>query len=104
MNPLHYHCMWMIYFMTENEKHITYCKKRLVEEFDMKDLGLMHYFLKLEVCQSSEGIFLNQGNYAVEILRIFDMLDCKAMDTPMDTNMKLLYDETLELVDMTQYI
>ena len=31
------------------------------------------------------------------------MLDCKAMDTPMDTNLKLLSNETSELVDMTQY-
>ena len=41
----------------------------------MIDLGLMHYFLGLEVWQSSEGIFPNQGKYVVEILRIFDMLD-----------------------------
>ena len=54
--------------------------------------------------QSSEGIFPNQGKYVVEILRRFDMLDCKAMATPMDTNMKLLSNETSELVDMTQYI
>ena len=39
----------------------------------------------------------------MEIVRIFDMLDCKAMATPMDTNMKLLYDEKSELVDMTWY-
>ena len=31
------------------------------------------------------------------------MMDCKAMATPMDTNLKLLSDETSELVDMTQY-
>ena len=31
------------------------------------------------------------------------MLDCKAMATPMDTNMKLLSDETSELVYMTKY-
>ena len=31
------------------------------------------------------------------------MLDCKAMATPMDTNLKLLSDETSELVDMSQY-
>ena len=46
---------------------------------------------------------MNQGNYAVEILKIFDMLDCKAMDTPMDTNLKLLYDESSKLEDVTQY-
>ena len=64
----------------------------------------MHYFLGLEVWEIPEGIFLNWGKYVVEILRIFDMLDCKFMATLMDTNMKLLSDETSELVDMTQYI
>ena len=66
----------------------------------MKDLGLMHYFLGLEVWKSSEGIFLNQGKYAVEI---FNMLECKAMATPMDSNLKLLVDESSELVDVTHY-
>ena len=88
-------------FLTGNEKHIAYCKNRLAEEFEMKDLGLMHYFLGLEVWQSPEGIFSNQGKYAVEILKRFDMLDCKAMDTSMDTNLKLLPDESSQLVDMT---
>ena len=31
------------------------------------------------------------------------MLDCKTMDTPMDTNLNILFDELVELVDMTQY-
>ena len=35
----------------------------------------------------------------MEILKIFDMLDCKAMDT----NLKLLSDESSELVDVIQY-
>ena len=57
----------------------------------------------MEVWQSPKGIFLNQGMYVVEILKIFNMLDCKSMATPMDTNLKLLYDESSELVDVTQY-
>ena len=69
----------------------------------MKDLGLMHYFLGMEVWQSPEGIFLNKGKYAVEILERFLMLDYKFMATPMDTNLELLFDETSELVDMTHY-
>ena len=89
-------------FLTGNGKQITDCKK-LDEEFEMKDIGLMHYFLGLEVWQSPKGIFLNQRKCTVEILKIFDMLYCKAMATPMDTNLKLLSNETLELVDMTQY-
>ena len=57
-------------FLTGEEKLI-----RLASEFEMKDLGLMHYFLGLEVWQSPERIFLNQGKYAVEILKRFDMLE-----------------------------
>jgi hypothetical protein len=54
-------------FLTREENLIIECKKRLASEFEMKDLGLMHYFLGLEVWQSLERIFLNQGKYAVEI-------------------------------------
>ena len=56
-------------FLTGNEKQIMESKKKLAEKFEMKDLGLMHYFLGMEVWQSSEGIFLNQGKYVVEILK-----------------------------------
>jgi hypothetical protein len=34
----------------------------------MKDLGVMHYFLGLEVWQRSDDIFLRQGKYIIEIL------------------------------------
>ena len=88
-------------FLTGNEKHIADCKKKIAEEFEMKYLGLMHYFLELEVWKSPKGIFLNQGRYAVEILKRFDMLDCKFMAIPMDTNLKMLSDQSSELVDMT---
>ena len=54
-------------FLTREEKLITDCKKKLVAEFEMKYLGPMHYFLGLEVWQSIEKIFLNQGKYAVKI-------------------------------------
>jgi hypothetical protein len=36
-------------FFTSEENIITYCKKKLDVEFEMKDLGPMHYFLGLEV-------------------------------------------------------
>jgi hypothetical protein len=69
----------------------------------MKDLGLMHYFLGLEVWQSPRRIFLNQGKYTVEILKRFDMLDCKSMNTPMEAKLKLLVDTSSDLIDATLY-
>jgi hypothetical protein len=49
----------------------------------MKDLGLMHYFLGLEVWQRSDEIFLSQGKCTMEILKRFKMTDCESMPTPM---------------------
>jgi hypothetical protein len=77
-------------FLTGVENIITECKRKLATEFEMKDLGMMHYFLGLEVWQRSDGIFLNQRKYTVEILKRFEMLDCKAMVTQMVSNLKLL--------------
>jgi hypothetical protein len=45
-------------FLTGDEGIIAWCKRELTSEFEMKDLGLMHYFLGLEVWQRQGKIFL----------------------------------------------
>ena len=69
----------------------------------MKELGIMHYLLGMKVWESANGIFLGQGKYAVEILKRFKMLDCKAITTPMASNLKLLSDASSEKVNATMY-
>ena len=64
---------------------------------------MMHYFLGMEVWHNADGISLGQGKYAVEILKRFGMMDCKAMTTPMESNLKLLSDASSEAVDATMY-
>ena len=79
-------------------------KRKLATEFKMKDLGMMHYFLGMEVWQNANGISPGQGKYTVEILKRFGMMDCKAMSTtPMESNLKLLSDASLETVYSTMY-
>ena len=44
-------------FLTRDERSIDDCKSKLAVEFEMKDLGLMHYFLGLEVWQRNGCFF-----------------------------------------------
>ena len=45
-------------FLTRKEELIKDVRRRLVVEFEMKDLGMMHYFLSMEVWKIMNGIFL----------------------------------------------
>ena len=56
-------------FLTIVDPLIHQCKRELASEFEMKDLGLMHYFLGLEVWQRPGKIFLSQGKYVVKLTR-----------------------------------
>ena len=45
----------------------------------------------------------NSLKYVVEILKRFRMMDCKAMTTPMASNLKLLSVASSDMVDATMY-
>eukprot|EP00253_Pinus_taeda_P028851 PITA_28851 len=68
--------------LTGDEKLIKSCKEDLAREFEMKDMGLMHYFLGMEVWQRDGELFVSQGKYTNEILRRFRMESSKPMETP----------------------
>ena len=93
-------------FLTSDEHQIAWCKGELMSEFEMKDLGLMHYFLGLEVWQRSDEIFLSQGKSTVDVLRRFRMMDCKSMTTAMIANLKKLHETTFGTypIDSMMYI
>jgi hypothetical protein len=75
-------------FLTGSERLIVDCKQALTSEFKMKALGMMQYFLGLEVWHRIDEIFLTQGKYTVEILKKFGMKDCKSIPTPMVMDLK----------------
>jgi hypothetical protein len=90
-------------FITGAERLITNCKESLASEFEMADIGLMHYFLGLEVWQEPGHIFLGHGKYVCDILRRFQIEDCRPMTTPLITNWKRLHASESQLVDSTLY-
>ena len=51
-------------------------KADLMNEFEMKDLGLMRYFLGMEVHQCQEEIFVCQSKYAKDMLSKYGMMNC----------------------------
>ena len=86
-------------------RNLLRCNKKLASEFEMKYLGLIHYYLGLEVWQRHDEIFLSQGKYTIEILKRFGMTDCKFTATPMDSNLKKLrdYASNSDLIDPNMY-
>ena len=85
------------------EQLIHSCKADLAKEFEMKDLGLLHYFLGLEIWQRDGEIFVSQGMYAGEILGKFHMEGCKPMDTPLPGNWRKEDATSKKVVDATIY-
>ena len=77
----------------------------LNQEFALKDLGDLHYFLGIEVSKLNNGIILSQENYASNILRRVGMSNCKPVSTPLSTSEKLSLHEgsLLGPSDATQY-
>jgi len=61
----------------------------LANEFDIKDLGSLKYFLGIEVARSKHGIFISQRKYILDLLKETGMLKCKATDNPVEVNVKL---------------
>ena len=50
--------------LTGDEQLIKSCKEDLAREFEMKDMGLLHYFPGLEIWQRDGELFVSQGKYA----------------------------------------
>ena len=68
-------------------------KFEMFKQFEMTDLGLLTYFLGLEVRQLRNQFFISQRKYAKEILNKFHMESCKAVETQMQTKEKFSKDD-----------
>jgi hypothetical protein len=90
-------------FITGAEDLIVECKLGVASELEMSDIGLMHYFLGMEVWQEEGHIFIGKGKYVADILSRFQMEDYIPMSTPMVTNWKTLSASDSQLVDATIY-
>ncbi|KAA0063808.1 putative mitochondrial protein [Cucumis melo var. makuwa] len=73
----------------DDQTEISQLKQRMGDEFEIKDLGNMKYFLGMEVARSKEGISVSQRKYTIDLLTETGILGCHLADTPIEFNCKL---------------
>jgi hypothetical protein len=69
----------------------------------MSDLGLLSFYLGIEVHQGDSGIILRQTAYAKRVVELAGLTDCNPALTPMEERLKLSHDSITEEVDAMQY-
>jgi hypothetical protein len=78
-------------------------KEEMKATFQMSDLGLLFFYLGIEVHQGDSGITLQQTAYAKRVVELAGLTNCNPALTPMEERLKLSRDSTTEEVDATQY-
>ncbi|GJU76420.1 retrovirus-related pol polyprotein from transposon TNT 1-94 [Tanacetum coccineum] len=92
-----------IIFASTNPVMCDEFAKLMTSKFKMSMMGKMSFFLGLQISQSTRGIFINQSNYAFEIIKKYGMLSSDPVDTPMVEKSKLDEDLQGKPVDPTHY-
>ncbi|KAF0920717.1 hypothetical protein E2562_036418 [Oryza meyeriana var. granulata] len=78
-------------------------KKQMQKLFSMSDLGLLSYYLGMEVCQTKEFVTVCQAAYAEKIGSRAGMEGCNATHVPMESRLKLTKEGSGKPVDATLY-
>ncbi|GJS98228.1 zinc finger, CCHC-type containing protein [Tanacetum coccineum] len=84
-------------------KEIDAFKSQMQEKFEMSDLGLLAYYLGIEVTQTGGEITIKQTGYINKILKDTSMTDSNDTKIPMDPGTKLVKAEDGNSVDATYY-
>ena len=74
--------------LASNVIHLKWLKSELEKEFEISDLGELHYYLGVEFERNREArtITMNQMNYIEEVLKRFNMEEYKPVKIMFDVN------------------
>ncbi|MCH92506.1 retrovirus-related pol polyprotein from transposon TNT 1-94, partial [Trifolium medium] len=78
-------------------------KSQLHQAFGIKDIGILKFFLGLEVAHSQQGITLCQRKYCLDLLTETGTLGCKPSSIPMDPSNRLHHDDSEPYSNITEY-
>lgn len=85
-----------------NVTKIQYMIDALGQEFAIKDLGQLNFFLGMEVKYNANGVTLSQSKYANELITRANLQNCSTIATPMATKTQSSCQD-LEPFDATIY-
>ncbi|GKC49350.1 ribonuclease H-like domain-containing protein [Tanacetum coccineum] len=63
-------------------------------KFMIKDLGVLKYFLGIEVVENDLGLCMSQRMYCLELLHEYGLLAARPIDIPLPENTILSFEET----------
>ena len=78
-------------------------KRQMMSEFEMSDLGLLNYYLGIEVKQEEDRITIKQEAYAKKVMTQFRMIECNPTKFPMEPRSQLYKDPDGQPVDAMDY-
>ena len=67
--------------------------------YTLKDLGILNYFLGVEVCWQGFSLHLSQTKYIQDLLTRAGLANCKPITTPMTTSHTLSTSDGFLLAD-----
>ena len=79
-------------------------KRQMTSQFEMSDLGLLSFYLGIEVEQKEDCITVKQTSYAKTVLSQFGMADCNPTKIPMNPGVKMHDDKQRVKTDPTEYM
>jgi hypothetical protein len=77
--------------------------RQLGVQVSLKDLGDLHYFIRVEVQQTREGIFLSQQKYIRDLLKRANMEGARPIHTPLSTKPTLQLNDGHPPANQKQY-
>ncbi|XP_019246502.1 PREDICTED: uncharacterized protein LOC109226159 [Nicotiana attenuata] len=81
----------------------TDLKTFLNNNFTIKDLGRLYYFLGLEVLYKDDGVIISQRKFTLDLLKEYQCMDHSSINSPLDPTVKLKAKEGERLTDPTYY-
>nr|GEY46798.1 ribonuclease H-like domain-containing protein [Tanacetum cinerariifolium] len=99
-------CKWIFKIKYKANGEVEKLKDRLKSKFMIKDLGVLKYFLGIEILSTDFGLCLSQRKYCLELLHEFGLLGAKPMNTSIEQKVSIAFESSSKdplLDNITEY-